>query len=132
MSHIGWTGMLAPEPLAALETANGTKPKRTDALSDMSNSSLLPHVTYTESDTSASVRFGERTTVHSTTARHAATAFRPDPSPQRFLRTWLYAPSVRVRPPQFYSHTQPAGLMPTTLPSIYMYRDRVVIPDPKA
>ena len=64
MSHTAWTGMLAPELLAALEMANGRldwmEYKHTDAFYVMPNSSRLPLGTYTELGTSAFARNGGR------------------------------------------------------------------------
>ena len=70
----------------------------------MQSSLQLPLETYTEPNTSAFARSGVRTTVHSTTGRHDATVWRLDPSPQRYLRTWTSALSLRARPLQSSSH----------------------------
>ena len=84
MSHRAWTGMLAPELLAALEIANGTA----GLDGAQAHRFLLCHAklfavailgTYTELATSACARFGGKTTVPSTTAQHAATAWKLGP-----------------------------------------------------
>ena len=68
--------------------------------------------TYTELGTSASRDTG-RVTVPTTTAQYVATAWRLGQSPQRYLRTWTSAPSLRASPRLSYSHAPPVGRMPT-------------------
>ena len=39
---------------------------------------------------------------------------------------WTYAPSLRARPPQYFSHAQPAGLIPTALRARRNHPGRVI------